>query len=124
MKRLLRRRKIRRSMPSEGPDAVLELTIPLDQDAKDDQDAFNRHMRRLAKFDPIDLTEMMSTRLGRFLIGRVRIKGGGPNEFELLRKWEDIVPPKAGPLTDEQYAVFLRGGDPHAVVQPTEKSGK
>ena len=118
MKRFLRRRKIRRPMPSEGSQAVLELTIPLDQDAKDDQDAFARHIRRLAKFDPIDLTEMMSTRLGRFLIGRVRTKGGGPNGFELLRKWEDIVPANAGPLTDEQYAVFLRGGDPHTIGRP------
>jgi len=102
-----RRRRILDPL-TDGSGLVMEWLIPYDADAKDDEDALVQHFRRLSRFDPTMLVELMSSRLGSLFLGRVRLKGGSIG-FDLLTPFDEVVEATPGPLTDEEYEQEMFG---------------
>jgi hypothetical protein len=96
---------------SDGSGIVTEWLIPYDAGAEDDEDALVRHFRRLSRFDPVTITQLMSSRWGSLFVGRVRIKSGSI-DINSLGSFDDIVPAKPGPLPDEEYEQEMFGHSP------------
>ncbi len=101
---------------SEGSfEGELRATIPDDGKGGTDAEAFDRHARSLGRFGPVEIVELASSKDGWRTLGKVELTGPGGREIDPWDLMEDAgTAPTAslGPLTDEQYEIFLRGGDP------------
>lgn len=106
-------RRIHFPFAAAGAKAVMRLLIPFDKNANGNLDAAHRHFRRLAKMDPVDISEMMSSKEGSELLGRVEIIGGADG-MDLLDDWDKVVSvdDEPGPLSREHLDRCLRDANP------------
>lgn len=104
--------KIALPFEAAGPDGVIHLSFP-DNGAGSGWAGFVQHIQLIAKLDPTEIAEMMSSEDGTKLLGDVEITGG-KSGMDLLEDWDEAVKLEATPgrLTDEQYERYLRGESP------------
>lgn len=102
--------KIAIPMEEAGPDGVLTLTFP-DNGGGSGYNSFVRHLQGLARLDETQLQEMLSTAKGAEQFGSAEL-GGVEDPWDLLEEAGAAPEANLGPLSDDEYTIFLQGGDP------------
>lgn len=102
----------RRFLPCSTKRSAAELFVGTSERSPAIQDLVDRVVAP-AHLSATDVSDVMDTEQGTEL---ARLEGSDPVSY--LRPWDSIGRASPAPLTDAQYARFLRGEHPVATVEP------